>query len=97
VLCDLLAWQASNLEAPQILYWRTVGREEVDLVIEWRGQLLPIEVKSTREPRFRDARSLQAFRTEYADASRAGLLLHAGEAIEWIAEGVLAVPWWRVV
>lgn len=97
VLCDLLAWQASNLEAPQILYWRTVGREEVDLVIEWRGQLLPIEVKSTPEPRLRDARSLQAFRTEYADASRAGLLLHAGEAIEWIAEGVLAVPWWRVV
>ncbi len=97
VLCDLLAWQASQLDAPQILYWRTVGREEVDFVVEWRSRLLPIEVKSTTEPRFRDARSLQLFRAEYADKARAGLLLHAGEATAWIAEGVLATPWWRVV
>jgi uncharacterized protein len=97
VLCDLLAWQASQIESPQILYWRTVGREEVDFVIEWRGQLLPIEVKSTSEPRFRDARSLQALRAEYPDAARPGLLLHAGERMDWIAEGVLAVPWWRVM
>lgn len=97
VLCDLLAWQASHLDAPQILYWRTAGREEVDLIVEWRGQLLPIEVKSTAAPRFRDARSLQAFRAEYPEAARSGLLLHTGERIDWIAEGVLAVPWWRVV
>jgi uncharacterized protein len=97
VLCDLLAWQASQLDAPQLLYWRTAGRDEVDFVIEWRGQLLPVEVKSTPEPRFRDARSLQAFRAEYPDLARAGLLLHTGEKIDWIADGVLAAPWWRVV
>jgi hypothetical protein len=97
VLCDLLAWQAAQLDAPQVLYWRTTGRDEVDLVVEWRGQLLPIEVKSAPEPRLRDARSLQLFRAEYPDKARAGLLLHAGERIEWIAEGVLAAPWWRVV
>jgi hypothetical protein len=97
VLCDLLVWRASLLDAPRILYWRTVGGEEVDLVIEWRGRLLPIEVKATAAPRLRDARSLQAFRAEYPDTARAGLLLHTGDALEWLADGVLAVPWWRVV
>ncbi len=97
VLSDLLAWQASQLGAPQLLYWRTAAHEEVDFVIDWRGQLLPVEVKSTTDPKFRDARSLQAFREEYPDMARAGLLLHTGERIDWIGAGVLAAPWWAVV
>jgi predicted AAA+ superfamily ATPase len=33
---------------------------------------------------------------EYGDQARAGLLLHTGSTLEWIAPGVLAAPWWRV-
>jgi len=40
---------------------------------------------------------LRTFRAEYGRKSRAGLLLHAGEALEWLAPDVLAAPWWRVV
>jgi len=82
---------------PEILYWRTVAGEEVDFVIEWQGRLLPIEVKATAQPRLADARSLLAFRREYPDLTRPGLLLHAGVETGWIADGVLAAPWWRVV
>ncbi len=28
--------------------------------------------------------------------ARAGLLLHTGNTIEWLAPDVLAVPWWKV-
>jgi hypothetical protein len=28
---------------------------------------------------------------------RAGRLLHTGEAVSWLADGVLAAPWWSVV
>ena len=71
--------------------------EEVDFVIEAGNRLLPIEVKATGRPRLRDAAHLRAFRTEYGNAARAGLLLHTGAAVEWLAPDVLAAPWWRVL
>ena len=45
----------------------------------------------------RDAANLRTFRSEYGKKARAGLLLHAGTALEWLATDVLAAPWWRVV
>lgn len=96
VLGDLLAWRSVLLDVPEVLYWRTATGDEVDFVIEWEGRLLPIEVKATTRPRPSDAAALRTFRKEYPDASRAGLLLHAGGETSWIADGVLAAPWWRL-
>ena len=42
------------------------GGREVDFVIEWKGKLLPIEVKATPRPRTGDADNLRAFRTSTA-------------------------------
>lgn len=97
VLCDLLAWRDARVERAEISYWRTTTGEEVDLVVESGRRVVPIEVKATTRPRVGDAKGLIAFRAEYGARARAGLLLHAGEKTEWLAEGVLAVPWWRVV
>ncbi len=71
--------------------------DEVDFVIETGGTLLPVEIKATRRPSLADAARLRTFRKEYGTKARAGLLLHDGEDVEWLAEGVLAVPWWRVI
>lgn len=97
VLHDILAWRDSRLDRAEVLYWRTAAGEEVDFVVEAGNRLLPIEVKSTRRPRLRDAAHLRAFRAEYGNAARAGLLLHTGAAVEWLAPDVLAAPWWRVL
>ena len=96
VLQDLLAWRDARLGQAEILYWRTTVGEEVDFVIEAGDRLLPVEVKATRRPRLRDAANLRTFRSEYGDRARAGLLLHAGTALEWIAPDVLAAPWWKI-
>ncbi len=93
---DLAAWRDARVDRAEILYWRTTTGEEVDFVIENRGRLIPIEVKSTTRPRPRDAAHLRSFRSEYGDASRAGLLLHDGDTVEWMTPGILATPWWRV-
>ena len=71
--------------------------EEVDLVIETGGRLLPIEIKASARPRLSDAAPLRSFRSEYGKKARAGLLLHTGSTLEWLAPDVLAVPWWRVL
>jgi hypothetical protein len=44
-----------------------------------------------------DLAHLRASRAEYGKKARAGLLLHTGTMLEWIAPDVLAVPWWRVL
>jgi hypothetical protein len=97
VLNDLLAWRDARLERAEIGYWRTASGEEVDFVIEAGRRLLPIEVKATARPRLGDAAHLRTFRGEYGKKARAGLLLHAGSTLEWLAPDVLAAPWWRVL
>lgn len=97
VLGDLLAWRDSRLDAPQVSCWRTAAGAEVDLVLEWQGRLLPIEVKASTHPSPADARHLCTFLDEYAPEAAAGLLLHCGPAIEWVVPRVLAVPWWLVM
>ncbi len=97
VLCDLLAWRDSRLDRAELTYWRTATGEEVDFVVESGGQYLPIEVKTTANPRLADTASLRSFRTEYGRKARKGLLLHTGSKLEWLAPDVLAVPWWRVL
>jgi predicted AAA+ superfamily ATPase len=94
---DLLAWRDARLEHAEVGYWRTASGEEVDFVIEAGGRLLPIEVKASARPRLTDARHLRSFRTEYGKKARAGLLLHTGHTLEWLAPDVLAAPWWRVL
>jgi hypothetical protein len=96
VLQDLLAWRDARLERAEICYWRTATGEEVDFVIESGDQLLPIEVKAGARPRLAEAKHLRSFRADYGAKTRAGLLLHTGTTLEWIAPDVLAVPWWRV-
>lgn len=97
VLADLLAWRDARLERADVLYWRATTGEEVDFVIEAAGHLLPIEVKSSARARIQDGRHIQTFQREYGKASRAGLVLHTGNTVEWLAPGVLAAPWWRVL
>lgn len=97
VLTDLTAWQNLVTPRPNILFWRTVNHEEVDFVIEHGRTLLPIEIKATSRPAHSDVRHLITFRDEYRDAVRGALLLHDGDDVFWLAEGVLASPWWRVI
>jgi uncharacterized protein len=97
VLTDLLAWRDARLTPAELGYWRTASGEEVDFVVETGGHLLPIEVKAGARPRLADAAHLRSFRREYGAKARAGLLLHTGSTLEWLAPDVLAAPWWRVL
>jgi uncharacterized protein len=97
VLSDLLAWASAMADGPQVMYWRTASGREVDFVVEWQGKLLPVQVKASTHPRSGDAETLRAFRQEYGADARAGLLLHTGDSVSWLADGVLAAPWWAVL
>jgi uncharacterized protein len=97
VCTDLLAWREIDTARPAILYWRTSSGDEVDFLIERKGKLLPIEVKATENPGYNDSKGLRAFKDEYGADVLGGLLLHGGEKTYWVAEAVLAAPWWKVI
>jgi hypothetical protein len=97
VLCDLLAWKSVQLRRPEILFWRTASQAEVDFVIEAGDRRIPIEVKSTRSLRYADARGIQAMQSESSRKDISGLVHYDGEEVFWLANGVLAVPWWKVL
>jgi hypothetical protein len=65
--------------------------------LEWRGRLLALEVKATSRPTHRDVRHLSGFLDEYGKTCHGAVLLHTGTTVEWLAEGVLSAPWWRVL
>jgi len=97
VLTDLLAWRESRKDQAEVMYWRTTTGEEVDFVVETNNRLLPIEVKATTRPVPSDAKHLRTFREQYGKSARTALLLHTGDETEWLAPGILAAPWWRVL
>jgi predicted AAA+ superfamily ATPase len=96
VLMDLIAWRDTQTRRPEVLYWRTATGEEVDFIIETPQRILPIEVKTSARVGVADARGLESFLDEYADATDGGLLLHGGDETYPLTRRVLAVPWWRV-
>ena len=97
ILMDLVIWRDCQTPAPELLYWRTTTDREVDFVVESKDRLLAIEVKASATPRIRDIAGLRLFQAEYADRFAGGLLLHTGDVTQWLADGILAVPWWRVI
>jgi uncharacterized protein len=97
VLGDLLAWREGKPRYPSILHWRTVKGAEVDLVVEWEGRALPVEVKSGKRIRAKDLAGLTTFLEEYPDLVPGALVLHDGTETYWIRDRILATPWWRVI
>ena len=97
VLADLLVWRDGQAPAPDVLFWRTTTDREVDFVVEAGERLLAVEVKAGANPGLGDIRGLRLFQEDYRDRFAGGLLLHGGRDTQWMAEGILAAPWWRVL
>ena len=96
VLGDLLAWSAGLVDAHpgDVLADRLRSRGRLRGRVERPsaargGQDDRARARATRRP----AGVPRRVRSHV----RAGLLLHAGEAVSWLADGVLAAPWWSVI
>lgn len=92
VLTQLLAWREVELPQPKVYYWRTAAGAEVDFVVESKGCLLPIDVKTSRRLRRGDTRSLELFLEEYRKEARVGLLLYGGKEVVPLSARIIAVP-----
>ncbi len=77
---------------PRIYFWRTSAGTEVDIVVEFAGRLVPVEVKLTSTPRPAMAKSLKTFREDFGGRAAPGYVLHTGDIRLPLGEGVTALP-----
>lgn len=64
---------------PQVYFWRTAAGAEVDIVVEWGGKLVPLEVKLSATPTPAMAKGIEAFCAAHGRRSLTGYVVHPGE------------------
>jgi hypothetical protein len=92
---DLLAWRDDG-PGRGLFYWRLASGQEVDFVLTKGSRLVPVEVKCGAEVGRGDARHLYSFLDQYQEAG-IGVLLSSDPTIRWLADRVIAAPWWAVL
>lgn len=75
----------------QILFWRDHAGPEVDYVIKYKDQLIPIEVKWTENPNLDDARHLNIFMKEYQAPK--GFIISRASQIRQLTNNIIILPW----
>jgi len=73
VLLEIVKTLWHRGEEPQVYFWRTSAGMEVDILVETRGRLIPIEVKLSATPRPAMAAGIMAFAR--ISATRRGLVM----------------------
>lgn len=77
-------------------YFRTRDGMEIDFILEWDGQCIPIEVKWTENPDPQDARHVKTFLKEHSDLAREGFVICRCPRPAQLAPHITAIPWWML-
>jgi predicted AAA+ superfamily ATPase len=81
---------------PTMHYWRTRDGWEVDLLVEYDGKLIPMEVKASSTLTPRHGASVERWLDAYGSRGQGGLVFGGIDEAESLSGRVMAVPWHRV-
>jgi predicted AAA+ superfamily ATPase len=81
---------------PALWYWRSREGWEVDLLVELRGRLHPVEVKATATPRPAHADAVARWRALAGERAGSGLLVTRAAEPSALVPGVRVLPWHRL-
>jgi predicted AAA+ superfamily ATPase len=79
-------------EEPRLHFWRTRKGEEVDLIVETAGRLVPLEAKASSTPRPGMAAGIASFRRMLGPKAAPGYVVHGGSVRLPVVPGVTAIP-----
>lgn len=77
----------------KLYYWRTSGGAEVDCVLDLGGEIIPIEIKASKNISLSEIKGLKIFLEDYKEIAKHGYVITMGERKEKLAENIIAVPW----
>lgn len=79
---------------PDIFFWRSHEGLEVDLIIQIRTKLHPVEIKLTATPNLKHLEPLNRFKKVAGkDSAETGLLVCRTGKITTMPSNNLAIPW----
>jgi predicted AAA+ superfamily ATPase len=76
---------------PQLYFWRTAAGNEVDLLVESGGSLIPLEVKLSATPRAAMAAGIRALRADLPHVPP-GYVVHPGSVLLPLGSDATAIP-----
>ena len=79
VLAEISKTLAHRGETLPLYFWRTAAGEEVDLIVEYQGKLVPLEVKLSATPRRTMAASIERLRADFGQRLARGYVIHPGD------------------
>lgn len=79
-------------QEPQLYFWRTSRGQEVDLVVDAGGRLIPIEIKLTATPHPGLAGGITAFHEALGPRVGPGWLVHPGDTQLPLGSNVRSLP-----
>lgn len=88
---ELAAQVDASFGAAELFHWRS-GRHEVDLVLAFDDQLVPIEVKLSRSVPPRALSGIDAFAEAFSRQFLRGIVFYAGDDVVPLGRNRLAVP-----
>jgi uncharacterized protein len=91
VILEIMKTLSHQGERVHAYYWRTAGGAEVDLVLNYGTELIPIEIKSGRTVRQDWAKHIRSFMRDYPDAKR-GYVVHDGSDTMSLGDNITAIP-----
>jgi hypothetical protein len=92
VVADIFKTIIHQGEEPALHFWRTAAGSEIDLLVEARGKLVPIEIKLSATPRPEMAREIDLFRKDFGERVGPGYIIHPGTIVLPLGEGITALP-----
>jgi hypothetical protein len=72
----------AHLPDARLYFWHVQGRHEVDVVLEWGGRILAMEIKAGTRWERRDLSGLRAFLKKTPECEAAVLAYNGTEAVE---------------
>ena len=77
----------------KVYYWRTSGGAEVDCILDLGKEVIPIEIKASKNVSLSEIKGLKIFLQDYKKIAKRGYVITMGERKEKLAENIIAVPW----
>ncbi len=89
---ELIRWSRLQEIKTTVHFWRDSSGPEIDWVLRRNEALLPIEVKWTNTPSYRDAKHLELFLSEYPTATQGYVVCQISHP-QILSEGIEAISW----
>lgn len=93
---ELIRWSRLQNSKISVHFWRDPSGPEVDWVLRRNDELLPIEVKWTDTPSFRDSKHLELFLNEYPKAHK-GYVVCQTSHNQVLSNKIEAISWKNLI